>query len=114
MIMMFPRPSGVISTPIHARGIVHQNANPYGPVRKNLAEQVDQFAVVWHVLRDIRMRPIGAPENARRIDSDQCLSERNGIAERSLAHGDPLGAADFDPGQWIVSIQIEQRPERPL
>src|ERR1019366_596492 len=99
MIMMFPRPAGVISTPIHTGGIVHQNASPYARVRTYLGEQVDQFAVVGHVLRDIRMRPVGAPENALRIHCDQCLSERNGIAERSLAHGNTLGAADFDPSQ---------------
>src|SRR5689334_7445988 len=55
---------------IEARGIVDENPFLQRRLGRHLREEVDEVTVVRHVLADVRMRPVGAPEDAigRRLD----------------------------------------------
>ncbi len=53
-------------------------------VRADLGKQINQLAVVRHVLGDIRMGPIGAPEYSRRIHCNEGPCEWHRVAKRAL------------------------------
>src|ERR1700724_365410 len=98
MIMMVPRAFRRRSiAPIHAGWIVHQNASAHRFVGTDLAEQVHQLSVVRHVLADVGMGPVRAPEDARRIHRNQRSREGHCIAEGPRAPRDASGATALHP-----------------
>src|SRR6266403_3824903 len=91
--------------PVHTRWVVHQDALAHRGIRADFRKQIHELAVIGHVLGDVRVRPVRAPENALRIDAVQGARERYGISKGTLAHRHAFRAADLDPGQRVAAVK---------
>src|ERR1700693_4787417 len=94
--------------------IVDQDAALHGSVRHHPWNQIDQVTIVRHVPGDVRMRPVGAPEDPIRRRGDQCLRERHRIRERRSQTRYALRAAGLYPAPLIAARELEQPSERRL
>ena len=93
------------------RRIVDQHAPARRLARRDLGDRVDQLAVVGHVLVDVGMRPVGAPDDALGRVVGDVARERDRVAERRRLLRHPVGAAELDPDAAAVE-QAAQRQER--
>src|SRR5882762_3625064 len=96
-----------MSKAVEPRRIVHQDFMLQRRLRRHQCEQVDQVAVVRHVLADVGMRPVGAPQDPVRRGFDQRAGERHRVGERRSFRRHALGAANLDPAVLVVH-ELEQ------
>src|ERR1700723_1093817 len=87
--------------------IFHEKTMLERLIRCKKRDQIDEIGVVGHVFRDVRMRPVRAPQHAIRSLFHERGGEGNGIGKRRPGGRDTLGPADFHPG--ILKLhQIQQ------
>src|SRR5262245_65644460 len=78
---------------VQALRIVHEDALLHGRVGREQRDEINQVPVIRHVPRDVRMRPIRAPQDAIRRSANEFLREGHGIGERWSRARNPLSAA---------------------
>src|SRR4051812_37140698 len=77
--------------------ILHQDLALQDRLGRHAGEEIDQVAVVRHVLAHVGMRPVGAPQDAPGRGLDERARERQRVVERRPLRRDALRAADLDP-----------------
>ena len=88
--------------------VIDQYFTLQGRVRCKQRHEVDQVAVIGHVSRDIRMRPVSSPENPVGRCGNQRLRERDRVRKRRTIAGDPFRAGDFHPAAGMGARQLRQ------
>jgi hypothetical protein len=112
LLLRLPRPlQPTPARPIEPRRIVDKQRLHQFSARGYKRQKVDQRAVVGHVLLDVGMRPVGAPQHAVGETLDQGPGEGDGIVEGRSGARDALRPADLHP-EALVLHQVEQHAER--
>src|SRR5438067_7445293 len=70
------------SETVQPRRVVDEDLALQLRLRHHLREEIHEVAVVRHVLADVGMRPVGAPEDALGRSVDELPREWNGVRER--------------------------------
>ena len=97
---------------VQPAGVAHQQLPARRLVGGEGGDEVEQIAVVGH-MRDVRVRPVGAPQHALRSGVDERPGERHHVVIRRTAGAEPLCAGELDPAP-LVAKQREKRAERRL
>src|ERR1700722_17972961 len=92
--------------------IIDQHELAGARVGRDLGDEIGELAVVGHLARlVVRMRPVGAPDDALGRVSGERARERQGFFVRMRVLGDAVAAGQFDPEIAAVE-QTQQPPER--
>src|ERR1700722_15347127 len=91
--------------------IIDQHELARAGVGRDLGDEIGELAVVGHLARlVVRMRPVGAPDDALRRVGGERARERQGLFVRMRVLGDAVAAGEFDPD--IAAVEQAQQPPK--
>src|SRR3984957_3569531 len=91
--------------------IIDQHALPGPRVGRYLGNEIGELAVVGHLaLLVVRMRPVGAPDDALGRVRGESARERQGFFVGMRVFGDAVAAGQFDPD--IAAVEQTQQPPK--
>src|SRR5580693_8833826 len=92
--------------------IIDQHELTRARVGRDLGDEIGELTVVGHLARlVVRVRPVGAPDDALGGVGGERARERQGFFVRMRMLGDAVAAGQFDPDIAAVE-QTQQPPER--